>query len=223
MLERMATDLHGMVPDDADVVLLLIDVINDLEFDTGQALLEPALTACRNIAALKREARRLGIPAIYVNDNFGRWRSDFRSLVKHCLEDGVRGEPLARLLAPDDEDYFVLKPKHSGFFGTSLDILLAHLGAKSLILTGLTTDMCVLFTVHDAHLRDYGLIVPGDCVASADPDAGRRASTHMRQALGAEVAPSTAIDLRRRIDPVPGTPPRAPAPVSRGPDDTERR
>jgi len=219
----MATDLHGMVPDDAEVALLLIDVINDLEFETGPALLEPALTAGRNIAALKREARRLRIPAIYVNDNFGRWRSDFRTLVKHCLEDGVRGEPLAHLMVPDDEDYFVLKPKHSGFFGTSLDILLHYLGANSLILTGLTTDMCVLFTAHDAYLRDYRLIVPGDCVASADPDAGSCALTHMRQVLRAEVTPSTTIDLTRRLGLLPGAPPCAPARTLRGPDDTERR
>ena len=219
----MATDLDGMVPDDADVALLLIDVINDLEFDTGPALLEPALTAARNIAALKREARRLGIPSIYVNDNFGRWRSDFRTLVKHCLEDGVRGEPLARLLAPDAEDYFVLKPKHSGFFGTSLEILLAHLGAKSLIVAGFTTDMCVLFTVQDAYLRDYRIVVPEDCVASADPEARRRALMHMTEVLRVEVAPSNRLDLTRIVTRSLAAPPRAGAPPPRGPDHTARR
>jgi nicotinamidase-related amidase len=194
----MARTLHGSVPDDADVALLLIDVINDLEFETGQALLEPALAAGRSIAALKRHARTLGIPAVYVNDNFGRWRSDFRGLVAHCLGDGVRGAPLARLLVPDDQDYFVLKPKHSGFFGTTLEILLDHLGARTLILTGLTTDMCVLFTAQDAYVRDYGLVVPADCVASHDAAAHERSLVHMSEVLRADVRASSQLALRRQ-------------------------
>jgi len=192
----MPRTLNGSVPDDADVALLLVDVINDLEFETGGALLEPALAAGRSIAALKRHARALGIPAIYVNDNFGRWRSDFRTLVAHCLDDGVRGEPLARLLVPDEHDYFVLKPKHSGFFGTTLEILLDHLGARTLILTGLTTDMCVLFTAQDAYVRDYALVVPGDCVASHDAAAHERALLHMSDVLHANVRPSSQLALR---------------------------
>src|SRR5581483_11159347 len=113
-------DLHGNVPDDSPVALLLIDVINDLEFDAGTALLPDARAAAERIAALKRRCRAAGIPAVYVNDNFGRWRSDLRTLVRHCLDDGVRGRPLCELLRPDDEDYFVLKPKHSGFYSTTL-------------------------------------------------------------------------------------------------------
>jgi nicotinamidase-related amidase len=194
----MPRTLHGSVPDDADVALLLIDVINDLEFETGAALLEPALAAGRSLAALKRHARALGIPAIYVNDNFGRWRSDFQGLVAHCLGDGVRGAPLARLLLPDDQDYFVLKPRHSGFFGTTLEILLEHLGAHTLILTGLTTEMCVLFTAQDAYLRDYRLAVPGDCVASHDAAAHERALLHMRDVLRADVRSSSQLALLRQ-------------------------
>jgi nicotinamidase-related amidase len=200
----MPQTLHGSVPDDADVALLLIDVINDLEFDTGAALLEPALAAGRNIAMLKRRAREVGVPAIYVNDNFGRWRSDFRRLVAHCLEDGVRGEPLARLLVPDDQDYFVLKPKHSGFFGTSLQVLLEHLGARTLIVTGITTDMCVLFTAQDAYLRDYGLAVPGDCVASHDTAAHARSLLHMSDVLRANVRSSSELALGHQRSAAPG-------------------
>ena len=94
-------DLHGNVPDTSAVVLLLIDVINDLEFEGGETLLNFAFPAAERIAELKRRTAQLGIPAIYVNDNFGKWQSDFRKLVAHCLNDGVRGEPLARLLAQE--------------------------------------------------------------------------------------------------------------------------
>jgi nicotinamidase-related amidase len=111
-------------PDKSDVALLLIDVINDLDFPEGDQLLRHALPMARQIATLKRRARAEGIPVIYVNDNFGRWRSDFSAQVEHCLEDGVCGKPVAELLRPAKDDYFVLKPKHSGFFSTTLDTLL---------------------------------------------------------------------------------------------------
>src|SRR4051812_16185869 len=139
-------DLHGNVPDKAEIVLLLIDVINDLEFEEGAQLLKHALPMAEKIAALKRRAKQAGIPAIYVNDNFGRWQSDFTKLLSHCLEEDVCGKPLVRLLKPDEDDYFVLKPKHSGFFSTTLDTLLEYLQARTLILTGLAGNICVLFT-----------------------------------------------------------------------------
>jgi len=104
-------DLHGNVPESSHTALLLIDVINDLEFEGAEQLLRHALPMARRLARLKSRARRAGIPAIYVNDNFGRWQSDFRRVVDHCLEDGVRGETIVKLLEPKDDDYFVLKPK----------------------------------------------------------------------------------------------------------------
>jgi nicotinamidase-related amidase len=187
-------DLHGNAPDQASVVLLLVDVINDLEFEGGDQLLIYALPAAEKIAALKRRATLNGIPAIYVNDNFGKWRSDFKKLVSHCLEDGVRGRALVELLRPGPDDYFVLKTKNSGFFSTSLEILLKHLGAETLILTGLTADNCILFTAGDAHLRDYHLWIPGDCVASQDESENMRALDFMKRVLDADIRPSTEMD-----------------------------
>jgi nicotinamidase-related amidase len=188
-------DLHGNVPDDADVALLLIDVINDLEFDGGEALLTPALPMAEQIAALKRQAKQASIPVVYVNDNFGRWQSDFAKLLAHCLGDGVRGQPLAERLRPEPDDYFVLKPKHSGFYATTLDLLLRYLKVTTVILTGLTGDICVLFTANDAYMRDLHLVVPADCVASQDPDENRHALRHMARVLKADIRPSTALNL----------------------------
>jgi nicotinamidase-related amidase len=190
-------DLHGNAPDEAPIVLLLIDVINDLEFEGGDALLPQALAMAERLAALKRRVRAAGIPAVYVNDNFGRWRSDLRALLSHCTRDAVRGKPVVERLLPDAEDYFVLKPKHSGFFSTTLDLLLEYLRAHTLIVTGLTADNCVLFTASDAYLRDFHLIVPPDCVASIEPQYTRQALEHMRRVLKAELTPSSALDLSR--------------------------
>ncbi|HEX4949978.1 MAG TPA: cysteine hydrolase [Blastocatellia bacterium] len=188
-------DLHGNVPDESSTALLIIDTINDLEFEGGEQLLTTALPAAEKIAQLKRRAKHSRIPVIYVNDNFGKWQSDFKKQVTHCLKDGVRGEPLARLLVPEEDDYFVLKPKHSGFYSTSLDILLAYLKARTLILTGLTGDMCVLFTAYDAYVRDFHLQVPADCVASIDPEENQLALRQMQRVLKADVRPSTEIDF----------------------------
>jgi nicotinamidase-related amidase len=188
-------DLHGNVPDKATVALLLIDVINDLEFDKGAQLLKHALPMAEKLAALKGRAKQAGIPAIYVNDNFGKWQSDFNKLLKHCLEEDVCGKPLARQLQPDEDDYFVLKPKHSGFFSTTLDTLLEYLQAKTLILTGLAGNICVLFTANDAYMRDFRLVVPADCVASNRTEDNEHALELMQTVLKADTRPSTELDF----------------------------
>src|SRR5947208_1829959 len=112
-MPAMNHDLHGSAPDTSPVALLLIDVINDLEFPEGDQLLKFALPMARRIADLKRRAKEQGVPVVYVNDSFGRWRSDLNAQVEHCLRDGVRGCPVVKLLQPEQDDYFVLKPKHS--------------------------------------------------------------------------------------------------------------
>jgi nicotinamidase-related amidase len=184
-------DLHGNAPDKADTALLLIDVINDLEFDEGRRSLEQALPMARRLVELKRRAKEGGVPVVYVNDNFGRWRSDFNAQVEHCLQDDVCGRPIAELLKPADDDYFVLKPKHSGFYSTVLDLLLAHLGAKTVILTGIAGNNCVLFTANDAYLRDFRVCVPADCVAANTEEDNRSALKLMQQILKADVREST--------------------------------
>lgn len=188
-------NLHGNVPDTAEAALVLIDVINDLEFPEGDQLLRYARPMAGRIAELRRRAKGAGIPTIYVNDNFGRWQSDFNKQVDHCLNDRVRGQPLAELLRPDEHDYFVLKPKHSGFFSTTLDILLDYLQVKSLILTGVAANICVLFTANDAYMRDFRLFVPRDCVASNTEELNRDALDQMHLVLKADIRPSDELDL----------------------------
>jgi nicotinamidase-related amidase len=192
-------DLHGNVPDRSDVALILIDVINDLEFDDGERLLEHALPMARRLAALKQRAKALGVPAIYVNDNFGRWQSDLRKLLSHCLEDGVCGRPVVEMLQPDEDDYFVLKPKHSGFFSTTLDILLDYLKVRTLILTGIATNICVLFTANDAYMRDFNLFIPADCVAAVNAAESAHSLEQMRVVLKADITPSTDLDLEALV------------------------
>jgi len=188
-------DLHGNAPDESAIALLIIDMINAFDFDGAAAMLPRALGAAKATAALKRRAKHANVAVIYVNDNFGRWRSDFRTILSHVLEDGCPGRPIAELLKPGEDDYFVLKPKHSGFQFTTLDVLLEHLGARTLIVTGVATNFCVLFTAHDAYMRDYRLVVPRDCVASQTEADDRYALEHMAQVTKADTRASTALDL----------------------------
>lgn len=180
----------------APCALLLIDVINDLEFEGGERLLPRALPMAKKLARLVERARAAHVPVIYVNDNFGRWRSDFRAQVRHCLDDDVRGRPVVELLRPRDDDYFVLKPKHSAFFATALETLLQALETQSLVLTGLAGDNCVLFTAHDAYMRDYRLAVPSDCIASESPTSNAWALRHMARFLKVDTRIGSRVDFK---------------------------
>jgi nicotinamidase-related amidase len=175
--------------------LVLIDVINPMDFEGSEGLVKAALPAAEALLALKRRARRHGVPTIYVNDNFGRWRSDFRAIVALCARRSVPGGAVARLLKPEPRDYFVLKPKHSGFHATALETLLQALKVRTLILGGFATNICVLFTANDAYMRGYRIRVPADCVAANSPTDTRQTLAQMRTFLKADVRPSKKLDF----------------------------
>ena len=174
-------------------MLLLIDVINPFDFAAAGRLLRHARPAAKRIAALKQRLALRGVPAVYVNDNFGRWQSDFRAQVEHCARAESAGAEITQLLRPGEGDYFVLKPKHSGFYSTSLDVLLRYFGARRLVLTGFAGNICVLYTANDAHMRDYELIVPHDCIASEAASLNRAACEQMQRLMRADVGSSRNI------------------------------
>ncbi len=194
-----SNDMYGSAPDSSSTALLIIDTINDLEFEGADELLQYALPMAHKISDLKLRVKRAGIPVIYVNDNFGRWRSDFNAYVQHCLNDNVRGKQIVELLKPAETDYFVLKPKNSGFYSTSLEVLLKHLGTSSLILTGMAGNNCILFTAADAYLRDYRIIIPSDCTASLEEKDNREALKIMKKILKADIVQSETIDIGKLL------------------------
>lgn len=173
--------------------LLIIDMINALDFDGGPALLRRALPAAQRIARLKKRAVEAGVPVIYANDNYGQWRSDFRQVVEFCGHRGRRGEALVQLLSPGLDDYFVLKPRHSAFHQTPLPLLLGDLGARCLILTGVAADNCVLATATDARVHGFDLLVPADCVASETRARTARALAQLGDTLEADTRISSRI------------------------------
>jgi len=176
--------------------LLMIDVINDMDFPGSETLVRLAEPMAKTLRTLKRRARAAGIPTIYINDNFGKWQSDFRATVAYCMKKTVPGHRVAKMLKPDSKDYFVLKPKQSAFFGTTLDTLLRDLKTKRLILTGIAADNCVLFSANDGYLRDFKLHVPSDCVASETEAENQYALQLMKKVVKADLTPSTELDLK---------------------------
>jgi nicotinamidase-related amidase len=192
---KEAQNLYGNVPDKAPVALLLIDVINDLDFPESDQLFKEGLPMAAELARFKKAVKAVGFPVIYVNDNFGRWRSDFKSQVRHCLEAKSAGKPIVELLRPEEDDYFVLKPKHSGFYSTTLELLLEHVEAHTLIVTGIATNICVLFTANDAYLRGYRLAVPADCVAANSHRLTKDALEQMQSILKADTRPWAQLPL----------------------------
>lgn len=172
--------LAGMVSIRRKSALLIIDMINPLDFPGGQSLLRSALPAARAIARLKKRLKQRGVPAIYVNDNFTHWRNDFSELVAICSQDNVRGAPLALALAPEEDDYTILKPQHSAFYNTPLEVLLRQLGIGRVILSGVSADSCVLASAFDAQMRELEVAVPSDCVASITAARNRNALALMK-------------------------------------------
>ncbi len=165
---------------DSPAVLLLIDVINHFEYPDGDRILRQALPLAPRLARLKKRARIAGISTIYVNDNFGQWRSDVRSLLSYCTRPAASGKVFVEQIRPEPDDYFVLKPMHSGFYQTPLEALLRYLRASTLILAGLTTNSCVVCTAHDARMRGFRLVIPNDGATARTTQEHRRAIEHRK-------------------------------------------
>lgn len=181
----------------SQTALLLIDVISDFEFEDGEKLFANALPMAEKLAAFKKRAAKAGIPSIYVNDNYGKWQEDFQEQVKYCLNYKVRGSKIVKLLKPEKNDFYALKPRHSAFYQTVLEYLLANLGVEKIILTGVTTDICILFTANDAYMRQFKLFIPRDCVTAVNRKDSERALAYMERVLNAEIVDSEEFDFAK--------------------------
>ena len=177
--------------------LILLDVVTDFEFDDGDTLLKHTLPVARRLSQLKARARAAGVPVIYVNDNFGKWQEDFKTMSNHFLQPAAKGHKVVSLLQPEPDDYYVLKPHRSGFYSTTLELLLRELKVRTLIVTGITTDICVLFTANDAYMRGFDLYIPTDCVAAVRPAYSRQATDFIKRVLKADTRSSSGIRFMR--------------------------
>jgi nicotinamidase-related amidase len=178
--------------------LLLIDVINHFEFPDAKAVLRHALRTAPKIAALKERVKASGCPVIYVNDNFGDWRSDAKKLLAYCIRPEAKGRKFVETLALAPDDYCILKPMHSAFYQTPLDTLLKHLDISTILLAGIATNSCILCTAHDAKMRDLEVVVLSDCCAARSLREHRQALAHFATMANARVVTSVNLRLKCR-------------------------
>jgi nicotinamidase-related amidase len=165
--------------------LLIIDVINDFEFDHGKILAKKTLHILDPLKQLKNYFKKQQLPVIYVNDHYNLWQANLEKIISYCQN--PFSETILSEVKPDEDDFFLIKPKHSAFYGTALNTLLHQLQVNTLVLTGIAGNICVLFTANDAYMRDYQLIIPRDCIASVDEQDQTYALTMMKNVLKAEI------------------------------------
>ena len=175
----------------------MIDVLTTFQFPDGDAILEGALKIRDALVKLKARARAAQIPVLYVHDNYGDWRSEKEVLMGRCIE--AKGSEFVRPLLPDSEDYFVLKPMHSAFYMTPLEVLLQHLQVETLILTGLTSNSCITVTAHDANMRGFDIYVPADCSCARNAAEHAQALAQLEAMAGVDIRPSRALKLPQII------------------------
>jgi len=180
------------------MALLVIDMISTWDFEGAEKIVAAAVAIAPHIGTLKRRCVRAGVPVVYVNDNRGRWRSEFSELVRISIAESRTGAAIAKHLQPGDGDYSVLKPKHSAFYATPLDLLLRHLRVNRLLITGVASDQCIVMSAAEARMRDYDVVVPRDCIADQTPARTARALRHLADAHGIETTPSARVRLPRR-------------------------
>jgi nicotinamidase-related amidase len=176
-----------------NTALLVLDMVSEFRFPDADRILRGARKAADGIARLKTRAYAAGMPVIYVNDTAGEWESDQRAFIERCMEPEARGYEVVTAIAPTTRDYFMFKPRHSAFFGTPLHTLLTQLHVTQLVLTGITSHQCVLFTGMDAHVREFDLIVPSDGIGAGAAADTRHALYIFENALKARIGSSRSL------------------------------
>jgi nicotinamidase-related amidase len=175
--------------------LLVLDMISEFDFPEWQKVLKAAARIAPAIGRLQQRARNAGAPVIYVNDTRGDWESDQTAFINRCKAEHARGRAVVEIVCPRPEDYFIFKPRHSGFYSTPLQTLLELKSIEELILTGITSHQCVLFTAIDGYVRDYRIVVPSDCIGAPAPAQTRHALFILKQATRARTPHSSGLRL----------------------------
>lgn len=169
----------------SNTALLIIDMINAFNFEHGNILAEKALIIAEQIQQLKKQCKQENIPIIYINDHYNLWQAELNKVIDYCRNE--KSELFIDKIKPDDTDYFLIKPRHSAFYGTALYTLLHQLHVKNLILTGIAGNICVLFTANDAYMREYPLLIPDNCIASVDDEDNKYALRMMKNVMNAKI------------------------------------
>jgi nicotinamidase-related amidase len=173
--------------------LVVVDMLTSYAHPDADRLVSSVQESLPAMTDLLERARSQDVRVIYVNDNFGRWRSSQQELLEAVLA-GERAD-LVEPLLPDERSLFVVKARHSIFFQTPLEYLLGQEGIGRLVLVGQVTEQCVLYSALDAHIRHLRVCVPRDAVAHIHPDLADAALRMMELNMSAEVCAGKEVDF----------------------------
>ncbi|MEU9297434.1 isochorismatase family cysteine hydrolase [Streptomyces sp. NPDC048266] len=171
--------------------LVVIDMLNTYLHEDADQLVPSVGTALPGIVDLLGRARKAGVPVVYANDNFGRWRSHHGQILDMALSG--RHPELVEPVRPDDDSLFVVKARHSVFYETPLEYLLRSLDVDALVLTGQVTEQCVLYSALDAHIRHFDVTIPRDAVAHIHGDLAEAALRMVERNMGGRIVDAADI------------------------------
>jgi nicotinamidase-related amidase len=170
---------------------VVVDMLNSYEHDDAEQLTRSVETIVTPLSDLIARAEDQDIEIVYVNDNYGDWKSSQEDLQKQAM-DGARPDLVEPLLPPDSAD-FVMKARHTIFYMTPLEYLLGQKKIDRLILTGQVTEQCILYSALDAYVRHFEVAVPRDCVAHIHENLATAAFEMMQRNMGAEITTSAEL------------------------------
>ena len=167
--------------------VLVIDMLIDFLSPSGSLYVgDEAAGVVFPISELLKKERASGAKVIYICDHHTPEDAEFKMFPAHCIA-GTAGAEIIPELKPRQEDVIIYKRRYSAFSGTELDITLREYQITKLLLVGVCTNICVLYTAADARNLNYSVSVPKECVASFNPAAHEFALGEMGRTLGVEV------------------------------------
>jgi ureidoacrylate peracid hydrolase len=162
--------------------LLVIDMQNDFCHPDGVSgkrgrQLAMSIEMTPRLEAFIKASRRAGMQVIFVQTIHYPW-SDSPSWVRRLDRDG--GDSVCRPgtwgaefyagLQPQNGDIVITKHRYSAFLGTDLDMILRSRGIRSLLISGVGTNVCVESTLRDGYMRDYHIVLLEDCVGATNQE-----------------------------------------------------
>jgi nicotinamidase-related amidase len=176
------------MPRTPNSALIVTDMLNRYDHEDAEPLIESVREMLPNLCALIASARERGMLVVYVNDNYSDWTAGRRELVRAALE-GAQPSLIEPIVPPDDAP-FVVKARHSVFYGTQLEYMLYQHEVKQLVIAGQVTEQCILYSALDAYVRHYEVVIPRDAVAHIHADLAQAALRMMERNMRADVSPA---------------------------------
>jgi nicotinamidase/pyrazinamidase len=166
--------------------LIVIDMLNDFVRDEGSLVALIAKNLIPNQMRLLEAFRKAGSLVILLTDNHRPDDDEFDKWPPHAVM-GTWGSKIIDELAPIEGEMVIPKRRYSGFYGSDLDLTLRERGIGTIVLVGVLTDICVMYTSADASARSYKVFVVTDATGSTEPKSHQFALAHMKEVHGTQL------------------------------------